>query len=239
MKKKIIALIGIRAGSKSLKNKNIHKFRNKPLVYWIIQAAKQSKLIDRIIVSTDSDKYRKLCLSFGVEVPFLRPKRISGGRALEIDYILHCLNWLKKNENYVPDFVTRLQATSPLQLTGDIDNSINVLIRNKKATSSMVVAESVQSPDKAMKYQINGKYLRPYIGNSNIPQVVNRQKLVTSYHRANIITTPTKQLLKHNEQVGNKSIAIEIPQIRSIDINNELDLFIAEQIANKYKLCSD
>lgn len=238
MKKKIIAIIGIRSGSKSLKNKNIVKFRNKPLVYWIIKAANNSKLIDRVIISTDSEHYRKLCVSFGAEAPFLRPRNISGGNALEIEYILHCLRWLKRNEGYQPDIVSRLQATSPLQLSDDIDKSIKGLLNNPSATSSMVVSKSLQPPEKALKFDSNRKYIKPYLENSK-PQIINRQKFSTSYHRANIISTPTKNLLSKGEQIGKKSIAIEIPQSRCIDINSKLDLFIAEQIAIKLNLCSE
>ena len=63
--KKILGIIGLRSGSKGLKNKNIKNFNGKPLFYWIIKKALKSKYLNRLIVSTDSAKYRKKALSFG------------------------------------------------------------------------------------------------------------------------------------------------------------------------------
>ena len=98
MKPKVLAIIGLRSGSKSIKNKNISTFNGKPLFYWILKQAKLSKYVDRILISTDSVKYQNLCKRYGAEVPFLRPKSISKDNSLEKDYLLHALNWLKVNE---------------------------------------------------------------------------------------------------------------------------------------------
>ena len=73
--KKILAIIGVRSGSKGIKNKNIKYLGNKPLIGWILETAKRSKYINRIIVSTDSEKYRKIVNSFKIDAPFLRPKK--------------------------------------------------------------------------------------------------------------------------------------------------------------------
>jgi len=73
----IVAIIPARSGSKSIKNKNIIKYKNKPLIYHSIKVALKSKLITRVLVSTDSKKYLLLSKKFGAEAPFLRPKNIS------------------------------------------------------------------------------------------------------------------------------------------------------------------
>ena len=71
-KKKILCIIPARGGSKRIKNKNIIKFQNKPLIYWTIKAAKKSKYIDKIIISTDSPKIKAQAEKFGMKIPFLR-----------------------------------------------------------------------------------------------------------------------------------------------------------------------
>ena len=237
-KLKAIALIGIRSGSQGLKDKNIKYFCGKPLVYWIIKTALNASNIDRVFVSTDSEKYRDIAIDTGAEAPFLRPKSISGDNSKEKDYILHCLEWLQVNENYQPDIVSRLQATSPLQLPEDIDRSIQSLEDDPYATSSMVVSKAIQHPMKAMKMDGDNKYLIPYCLEDASLEIVNRQTLPVAYFRSNIISSRCSYLLETKKQIGERSLIIEIPSERSIDINNSLDFFIAEKVAEKLGICS-
>ena len=86
---KIVAIIPARAGSRSIKNKNLIQIKNKPLIYYSINSAKKSNLINRIIVSTDSKKIKEVAKRYGAEVPFLRPKKISGFLSRDIEYLKH------------------------------------------------------------------------------------------------------------------------------------------------------
>ena len=231
-----IAVIGLRSGSKTIRNKNIVDFCGKPLMYWIIKAALNSKKIDRVFVSTDSKKYQKLAIKFGAEAPFLRPKSLSEDTSNEKEYLLHCLNWLQKNERYKPKIIVRLQATSPLQLPLDIDKCVKSLQVYKNSTSAIAASESFQPPFKAMKLDNKKKYLKPYFDGHNI-EIVNRQKLDKAYYRSNIIASRCSYFLKTKNQIGPKSVLIQIPQNRSFDINNSFDLEISKFIAKKLKLC--
>ena len=230
-----IAIIGVRSGSKSIKDKNIAIFNHKPLMYWIIKEAKKARKISDVYVSTDSEKYRKMAIKFGAKAPFLRPKSLSKDSSKEIDYLIHALKWLKKNDKIKPDIVVRLQATSPLQKYTDIDNCVRKLELDRNATSSMAVSEAIQPPHKALKLDTNKKYLRPYIDKSSI-EVKNRQNLPIAFYRSNIIASRYKLLINKKVQIGNKSIKVNVPQTRSIDINTKFDLELCEYIAKKYKL---
>ena len=75
-----IAVIPARKGSKRIKNKNIKLFKNRPMIYWTIKAAKDSKLFNKIYVDTDSKKIAKLAKYLGVEVPFLRSKQLANDK---------------------------------------------------------------------------------------------------------------------------------------------------------------
>ena len=68
---------------------------------WSIEQAKKCKYYSkmRVIVSTDSTEYQKIAKKYGAEVPFLRPKDISGDLSTDYECIQHCVSWLKKNEN--------------------------------------------------------------------------------------------------------------------------------------------
>ena len=90
---------------------------------WIIETAKKVKSIDRIIVSTDSLKYQKIARKYGAETPFKRPRSISNKFSNEIEYVKHAVKYLKDKENYKPDIIVRLLATSPLQRNNDIEKN--------------------------------------------------------------------------------------------------------------------
>ena len=92
--KKILAIIPARGGSKSIPKKNIVSFLGKPLIYWTIKAAKDAKLVKRVIVSSDDDEIIKISKSYGAEVLFKRPKNISDDKTKTIKVIQHCLNYL-------------------------------------------------------------------------------------------------------------------------------------------------
>ena len=96
----IITVIPARSGSKSIKDKNIIPYKGKPLIYYSIRAALKSKFINRVIVSTDSNKYKKISIKLGAEVPFLRPKKYSTDNSIDYDYILHASKFLIKNRYY-------------------------------------------------------------------------------------------------------------------------------------------
>jgi CMP-N-acetylneuraminic acid synthetase len=204
-------------------------------MYWIIKEAKKARKISDVYVSTDSEKYRKMAIQFGAKAPFLRPKSLSKDSSKEIDYIIHMLKWLEKSDKIKPDIVVRLQATSPLQKYVDIDNCVRKLELDINATSSMAVSEAIQPPHKALKLDKNKKYLRPYIDKSSI-EVKNRQNLPIAFYRSNIIASRYKLLMNKKVQIGNKSIKVNVPQIRSIDINTKFDLELCEYIAKKHKL---
>ncbi len=152
---KILAIIPARSGSKSIKNKNIVKYKDKPLLAHSILSAKASSNINRIILSTDSKQYQKIGKKFGAEVPFLRPKKISSDRSWDIQYIKHCCNFLKR-ENYIPDLIVLLRPTTPNRNVKVIDKGITYFLKNKKKYDSMrSVSLFNQPPHKMLKIKNN------------------------------------------------------------------------------------
>ena len=95
---RVLGIIPARSGSKGILNKNIVNLNNKPLIYWTIKEALKSK-ISKLIVSTDSQKYKKISLSCGAEVPFIRPKALSKDTSKTIDLVIHAINFYKKKKN--------------------------------------------------------------------------------------------------------------------------------------------
>lgn len=234
VKKKILGIVGIRSGSTELKHKNIKLLGNKPLVGWILDAAKNSKYINRIIVSTDSKKYKKIAEKHKADAPFLRPKNLSRSNSNEIDFVKHALKYLKKRENYTPDIVVRMLATVPFQKTKDIDKLIE-LILNKKYESAVIVSKAKQHPRKALK--IVGKkikYLVSYATNKGIDvgKNLNRQKHKNDevYFRSNVIACNISVIKKCNSLTDNRVGYLIISNKEFIDIDNKEDFKFAEYL---------
>ena len=234
--KEILGIIGLRSGSKGLPGKNIIPLLGKPLAGWIIDTAKKSTYINRIIVSTDSQVYADIAVELGAETPCLRPKSLSSDGSHEVDYVRHMLNWLDNNENYRPDIVVRMLATCPMQSVRDIDASIKQLKNEKDLDSVVVVSEARQHPMKALKI-VQGKEKKSLVtyfsesGREITP--IARQSYEKAYFRSNVITFRTNVLTKTNSLTGD-NVGFQIcDQESSVDIDSEFDFEIAEFLLTK------
>jgi N-acylneuraminate cytidylyltransferase len=133
----IIAIIPARGGSKGIPKKNIKSLNGKPLISYMIDAAKKSRYIKQVYVSTDDVKIASISQQFGAKI-IERPPEISGDNASSESALLHGLNYIKTRENYEPDLLVFLQCTSPLTITSDIDGTIESLLESHSDTALSV-----------------------------------------------------------------------------------------------------
>lgn len=230
--KSILAVITARESSKRLKNKNIKYLNKKPLITWTIEAAKSSKYIDEIIVSTDSQEIRNLVEDIGVRAPFLRSVRLSSDTARSIDVVTHALNWLKTQENKVFDYVILLQPTSPFREAKHIDEALSMLM-NKNADAIISVCETEHSPlwSNVLKEE------KSLVGFLKPEHINTRSQDLECYYRLNgaLYICDVQKLLDENTFfIKNNIYAYEMNQMDSVDIDTELDFLTAEAIV-KYK----
>ena len=228
----VLALIPARAGSKGIKLKNIQKINGKPLIAYSIEAAKKSKSVNRIIVSTDSSKIAKIAKSFGAEIPFLRPKKLSSDKSSGIETIVHALDFLKNSESYEPDIVVILQPTSPIRSSKIIDKSI-LMLKPKKITSVITTMKIKTHPYQSF-WKKSG-YLKPFIQNNL--EYYQRQKLPSLYYpTGSVYSFKISTLKKFGTIYGPNIKPLEIEDdYFNIDIDTPLDFFLAEQILKNQK----
>ncbi len=124
---KIVTIIPARGGSKRLPRKNILPLAGKPLIAYSIERAKQSRLVNRVIVSTDDDEIANIANQYGADI-VRRSEQLSSVNASSESALLHVLVYLEKKEKLYPDIIVFLQCTSPLIEQDDIDKAINSLI---------------------------------------------------------------------------------------------------------------
>ena len=121
-----VAVIPARGGSRGIPDKNIRDFAGKPLIAWTIEQACEAEKVDRVIVSTDSERIADIARDYGAEVPFLRPAEISASDTAIEPVMEHAYESLRQNEGYTADSLVLLFPTNPLRETHHIDNCIEL-----------------------------------------------------------------------------------------------------------------
>jgi len=159
----VLAIITGRGGSKGVPGKNIKVLLGEPLIFYTIEEAKKSKRLTRFIVSTDDEKIANVARSFGVDVPFMRPKEFATDTATDIQYLQHAVDWLRDNEGYSPDIILRLPPTSPLRRAEHIDEGVRLLIDAGDSLDSVRPIVEVPRHPYKMWTVLDEKSMEPFI----------------------------------------------------------------------------
>lgn len=218
---KILALIPARGGSKGIKNKNIIDLCGKPLIQYSIDAARTSKYIDDVVVSTDSELIADVARKCGAEVPFLRPAELASDTSKSIDAVVHAVSFLKEHGREY-DCLVFLQPTQPLRTSEDIDESIDVFYKNNRK-SLVSVCEAENNPVLIRTIQ-NGLLIPLFDGGSDI-----RRQDMKKYYVVNgcIYINPTEEInlqLSQNDNV----LPFIMSKEKSTDIDEIDDLNLAK-----------
>lgn len=223
----ILAIIPARSGSKSIPNKNIRLFHGKPMLAYSIEHALQSKRINRVIVSTDSDEYARIAKSFGAEVPFLRPKEYAMDDSLDIEVFTHALNKLKEDEGYEADVIVQLRPTYPIRNISDIDAAIDIILSNPLIDSVRSLAPAKETPYKMWRMDDNGK-LEPLMKDIKDCYNMTRQELPKVYYQnACIDVVRPRVILQEQSMTG--TIIYGYPMEQNYDIDTEEEWEEAEK----------
>ena len=231
--KSFLAIIPARGGSKGIKNKNLYLIKNKPLIYYTIQSAIKSKYLNTIILSTDSKKISQYVKKFPkIKIPFLRPKKLAGDKVLTLPVLKYTLLRYEKILKKKFDFIVLLQPTSPLRTSKDIDNSIKLL--TKKKTDSLISVTSVGANHPLrMKKILKNNILSNYVFQKNIDNMNPRQSLPKVFIRNGAIYIASRELILKNKISSKKTIAYEMSEDRSINIDNYKDIILLKHVIKK------
>lgn len=173
--KKVLAIIPARGGSKGIPKKNIIKVDGKPLIQYTIDAAKGSKYIDEIHVSTDDCEIANVVNALGIQVPRLRPSELAQDESKTIDVMLDVFHFYKIQENYF-DVVVLLQPTQPLRKAYHIDEALEVYIKHDE--ESVVSVSLVEEHPILMREIDENSRLKPLLNESS---TVRRQDFKPYY----------------------------------------------------------
>jgi N-acylneuraminate cytidylyltransferase/CMP-N,N'-diacetyllegionaminic acid synthase len=224
---KILSIIPARLGSKNIPGKNIKYFAGKPLIEYTIESALNSKLINRVIVSTESEEIAQISRNYGAEIPFLRPVELAQDETPTLPVLQHVVDFLHNKESYEPDMIVTLQPTSPLRKTEHIDEAIIKLIETE-ADSVVSLCKVEHSPYWMKKLEGDNRVFS-FIEESE--KYTRRQDLPKIYRlNGAVYVTKYDVLMRGNRILGDDTRAIIMSQEDSIDIDTELDLMLAELV---------
>ena len=227
----VLAVIPARGGSKGLPGKNIKELCGKPLIAWSIEQAKNTKYLDKIIVSTDNEQIANVAKKYGAEIPFLRPAELAKDTSSVTEAVLHAIETLEKNREYF-DIVVSLEPTKCIREPSDIDKCLEQLINNPKAKSivSLIPIESPAHPDWTASINNEG-FIEGPDGN-----LFRRQNLSKKYEYSGIILVSyINELKKKKTFYRDYALGFVINQKeKRVDINDKIDFVVAEKIMNLF-----
>ncbi len=220
----VIALIPARGGSKSIPRKNIKLLAGAPLIAYSIAAALQSKLVNRVIVSTDDDEIAAVARAWGAEVPFIRPAEFAQDSTPDLPVFIHALDWLKQHENYAVDVVVHLRPTSPFRPPEMVDQSVQALIDDNDADSVRGIVPSGENPFKMWLYADDGT-IRPLLKVDDIAESFNapRQILPQTFWQSGHIDVIRPRALHAGSMTGTRIRPYLIDARYTIDIDTLAD----------------
>jgi len=233
MKNFFVAIIPARSGSKTIKNKNMVKVNNKPMIYWSIIEALKSKYIKEILISTNCPKVKNYCKKFfkNKKISLIsRPNNISKDNTKMLPVINHAKNYSKYNDDKSLSGFILLQPTSPLRKRIDIDKACELFIKKRPdSLVSILKLKHIYNPESLYFLKNNNLKKALKIKNSFLKQSKK------TYYVPNGAAIYITRKDKINKFIigGKKIIGFLMPYIRSIDIDNREDLKLANILFKK------
>lgn len=221
-KQNVAAIILARGGSKSLPRKNILPLMDKPLIQYTIDPLKKARLVERIIVSTDDYEIAAISRKLGAEVPFMRPKELSGDFTTTEEALKHVIFWLGDNQNYTVDILVFLQITDLFKRAEWIDKAVKMLMEDEKLDSVFVA----QPTHKHYWVREGGDLIRltkEMYGPRQLKQPIFREDTGLG------CVTWARLITNEGRRLGDRVEIIENPDF-TIDIHSEFDFWLAEKL---------
>jgi len=225
----VLGLIPARGGSKRIPRKNIAPLAGRPLLAYTCEAALGSRLLTRVVLSTDDDEIAEIGRKCGVEVPFIRPKQLGRADTPSLPVVQHAVRWLMMHEDWRADVLVLLQPTSPLRRSHQIDEALECL----QETGADTVVSVTELPHRFSPYtimQLQDGCLQDFWKEALPCDRFRRQNLPTFYARNGpaILASRVPVLLNSDSLYGKKIVPYIMSEEDSVDIDTPFDLQLAE-----------
>jgi CMP-N-acetylneuraminic acid synthetase len=221
----VLALIPARGGSKGIPHKNIRPFAGYPLISYSIAAALQAETVTRTIVSTDDPEIAEVAHHFGAETPFLRPAELAADRSTDLPVFQHALNWLAEHENYHPEIILHLHATSPVRPRGFVDQAVRLLREHSEADCVRSVVSPGQNPYKMWQIDPQSGTMQPLLTIPGIAEAYNtpRQLLPAVYLQTGHVNAIRPATILRGSMTGHVILPVIVDADYEVDMDTLAD----------------
>ncbi len=219
----VLGLITARGGSQGLPGKNLREINGRSLLARAIDAGREAASLDRLILSSDDPAIIQAALLAGCEVPFVRPEELSGPAARSIDAVRHALETLP--ERY--DLVVLLQPTSPLRRAEDVEGAVRLCVE-RGAPACISVSAADKPPYWMLRRDAAGR-LEPIL--PELAHAPRRQELPEAFVvNGAVYVARCDWVLQNDSFLSPETLGYIMPQERSLDVDEELDLVVAAAV---------
>lgn len=220
----VVAIIPARAGSKGLPGKHLLPLAGRPLIAWTFEAARASRALSRVIVSTNDPAVAEAARAAGIDVPFDRPATLAADDTPMIDVLVHAVEELERAGPRV-DIVVLLQPTSPLRTAAHIDAAVH-LLQQSDADAVVTVVPVPHRFNPVSVMRLDEERLRPYAGDAS---VTRRQDKPVVYARNGpaVLAVRRDVICGQRTLYGQHTRALVMAEQDSIDIDTAWDLELA------------
>lgn len=227
---RVLGIIPARGGSKGVPRKNIKLLCGKPLLAYTAESALRSKLLSKVVLSTDDNEIAEIGKSLGLEVPFLRPAELAEDTVPTFDVVIHAVSHLGSQGEFY-DAVCLLQPTNPLRRGEDIDACIELLETSGADSVISVLPVPHEYNPKWVYWQNENGGLGLSTGEDS--PVPRRQDLPPAFHRDGSVYVTRRTVLEYfGNLFGSKVRGYEIGQQYSVNIDTYEDWELAAKLLN-------
>jgi CMP-N,N'-diacetyllegionaminic acid synthase len=225
---RVLGLIPARGSSKGVPRKNLRMLGDKPLLHWTVEAARGSRHVDRLVLSTDDDEIAEVGESLGIDVPFRRPARFATDGATADAVVLHAIGTLSDRFAYV----VYLQPTSPFRSSSDIDGCLERLA--SRDADACVSVRIVSERPEWMYYLADNDRLTPLTDRF---EVAPRQDLRSCYLlNGAVYAGRVDAFLRNGSFLTEGTLGYVMPPERSLDLDEPADFDKAEAMLRRHDI---
>lgn len=227
---RVLCIVPARSGSKGLPGKNIRLLGGKPLLAWPVAAARASRYVDRVIVSTDNVEFAKIAVEYGAEVPFLRPAELAADDSPSSAAVLHVLDALAK-EGDIYDYFVLLEPTSPLTEASDVDSALEALLAARRDADAIVSVSELVSSHPAFAVRVGeDRRVSPYSA-IDFTRLPRRQDIDPVFALdGSLYISAVDAYREHRSFCHQRTLSHEMPRYKSFEVDDLVDFICIEAI---------